>query len=51
MNEEVLMPTDTQINNALCFGWEYLGDGLFSKGDDVGYFTMKGFKKENTDEC
>lgn len=40
-------PTNKQISNSQLLGWEYLGDGLFTKGDLLGYFTQDGrFMKE-----
>ena len=39
------MPSPFRIDNCERWGWEYLGDGLFSKGDLVGWFTDNGFKK------
>jgi hypothetical protein len=43
---KISTPTQLQIDNCALFGWEYLDDGLFSKGDLLGYFTPMGFIKE-----
>jgi hypothetical protein len=41
----VITPTDKQIQNCELMGWEYLGEGLFCRGDEMGYFTAEGFEK------
>lgn len=40
------LPTEKQIEHCAGMGWRYIGDGLFARGDVVGYFTDQGFKKE-----
>jgi len=42
----MIMPTVKQLGLCAMMGWEYIGDGLFTRGDLVGYFTAEGFKKE-----
>lgn len=44
----MLIPTQKQIENCAGMGWQYLGDGLFAKGDLLGWFTENGFYKELT---
>jgi len=43
---EPVEPNSDQLRNAQSMGWEYLGDGLFSKGDLMGWFYVGGFWKE-----
>ncbi len=38
-------PTNEQIESCINWGWEYLQDGIFLKGDIVGYYTVGGFEK------
>lgn len=38
-------PTPQQLQNCKDFGWLYLEDGIFCKGDILGYFTAEGFFK------
>ena len=38
-------PTADQIRNCKSMGWEYIGDGLFIKGDVIGYFVNRNFVK------
>lgn len=38
-------PSDEQIESCVSWGWEYLEDGIFLKGDIVGYYTLDGFEK------
>ena len=42
---DLVLPKSSQIENALSMGWEYLGDGIFAKGEDLGYFTRRGFRR------
>jgi hypothetical protein len=35
-------PTDDQIENAELMGWVYHGDGIFSRGDRLGWYTVDG---------
>lgn len=43
----MILPTETQLENCLSFGWVYLNDGIFSRGESIGYFTKdRGFQKE-----
>lgn len=39
-------PTKEQLENCALMNWTYIGDGLFTKGDFIGYFTDSGFVKE-----
>ena len=43
---DLVMPTSQRIANCEACGWEYLGEGLFGKGNVIGYFTDKGFVKQ-----
>jgi len=43
---DLVMPTAQRINNCALCGWEYLGDGVFAKGELLGWFTTRGFKKQ-----
>ncbi len=36
-------PTPVQKENAGFMGWQYLGDGMFSRGDDLGGYTNAGW--------
>ena len=40
-------PTDKQINNSELMGWTYEGEGIFFRGEQIGYFTVSGFRKED----
>lgn len=40
------MPTPKQIEICSACEWEYLGDGIFAKGETMGWFTDSGFVKE-----
>lgn len=40
-----ILPTQDQIENCERFGWEYHGDGYFTNGEQIGYFTERGFIK------
>lgn len=42
----MICPTDTQIENAYLMGWQYLGDGIFIRGDQMGWFTDHGFQQD-----
>lgn len=42
---DLIIPTPQQIENTLGMGWEYLGDGIFAKNDELGYFTKRGFRR------
>ncbi len=44
--KELITPSEKQIINARTAGWEYLGDGLFANGDQLGWFTSNGFVKD-----
>lgn len=35
-------PTAEQIEAAQLLGWAYHGDGVFSRGDDLGWYTVDG---------
>jgi len=39
-------PTDEQIKRASWFGWLYTGDGVFIRGNDLGWFEGRHFKRE-----
>lgn len=43
---DLVMPTEKMVQNCASMGWEYLGDGLFGKGDVIGWFTSEGFQKK-----
>lgn len=47
--DNILDPSQKQIENCYAFGWEYIGDGLFynPQSDRIGYFTKSGFEKES----
>lgn len=36
---DLIEPTPIRIKNAASMGWEYLGDGLFSRGEQLGGWT------------
>lgn len=38
-------PTQDQIKNCKVSGWHYDGDGLFTRGDDIGWFEGRQFKR------
>lgn len=38
--------TSSQIEKAAFMGWIYEGQGLFSRGEDIGWFTESGFVRE-----
>lgn len=40
------MPTPKQLENCVRMGWAYLKDGFFERNEDLGYFTDKGFFKD-----
>lgn len=42
---DLVLPNANQLRNCASSGWDYLGDGLFAKGDHMGYFTERGFRK------
>lgn len=42
----MIMPTAKQMGRCAMMGWAYIGDGLFTRGDQIGYFTAEGFVKE-----
>lgn len=44
----MVIPTQLQIRNAYFMGWVYLGDGLFTRDELLGYFTETGFIKEDS---
>lgn len=46
----MLEPTEKQLKACEGMNWEYIGDGLFIKGDLVGWFTENGFMKVNEEE-
>lgn len=39
-------PSEKQIENCESAGWEYLGNGLFAKGELIGWFTDNGWHYE-----
>lgn len=44
------IPTEKQIINSGNMGWEYIGDGLFAKGEELGYFIEgRGWDTGNDD--
>jgi len=43
------LPTAKKIQCCAEMGWDYLGDGLFTNGDLIGWFTEKGFHKESAE--
>lgn len=44
---DIVNPTEQMIKNCAAMGWVYCGDGLFEKGDMIGWFTQSfGFQKE-----
>jgi len=42
---DLVMPKPQRIINAESMGWQYLGDGIFAKGDELGYFSRTGFRR------
>ena len=40
------LPSDIQIKHCGFMGFEYLGDGIFGRNDQIGWFTNDGFHKE-----
>jgi hypothetical protein len=38
----IILPISIVISNASGFGWEYIGDGYFTRGDHIGFFTTGG---------
>lgn len=42
----IASPTDTQIKRCIFFGWQHLGDGIFTNGEFLGYYNDSGFYKE-----
>jgi len=42
----MIKPTLDQIQKAVLMGWQYNGSGLFTRGQEKGYFTENGFFKE-----
>jgi len=36
---QVISPTVKQVTNAHSMGWQYIGDGYFARGDDIGGFV------------
>lgn len=40
------IPTDKQVDNSAGMGWSYEGEGIFTRAQQVGYFTDHGFIKE-----
>lgn len=38
-------PNENMLRNCKAMGWEYLGDGVFAKGDFIGYFVDRNFVK------
>jgi hypothetical protein len=45
MNEINKTPNPKMLRNCKAMGWEYLGDGIFAKGDVIGYFVERNFVK------
>ena len=41
-NNIITSPNNILITNASDFGWEYIGDGYFTRGDHIGFFTAGG---------
>lgn len=41
-NNIITSPTGIVISNAAGFGWEYIGDGYFSRDNHIGFFTTGG---------
>jgi len=41
-----MTPSNQQIERCAMMNWEYMGMGLFSRGEQMGWFTDKGFFKE-----
>ncbi len=39
------MPTPQQIEFCEVSGWDYLGDGIFARGEQIGWFEGREFKK------
>jgi len=39
-------PTQTQIDRCASMGWHHDGEGIFTRGQEIGYFTADGFVKE-----
>lgn len=42
----MIIPTRQQIELAALMKWVYIGDGLFGRGEEIGYYTHSGFRKE-----
>ena len=40
-----VQPSDQQIECCALMGWEYLGDGIFARGGQLGWFESSGFVK------
>tara|TARA_Y100000310_G_C20650554_1_gene799167 strand:+ start:1795 stop:1935 length:141 start_codon:yes stop_codon:yes gene_type:complete len=45
METKPIIPSEEQLHNCELMGWEYIGDGLFAKGEAIGYFTIAGWVK------
>jgi len=37
---------ERQIERCALMGWQHIGEGLFSHGQSMGWFTDRGFFKE-----
>lgn len=42
---DLILPSNKQIENTVGMGWQYLGDGIFAKDEELGYFTKQGFRR------
>ena len=42
---KAIEPNPKQIKNSAYLGWEYIGDYLFARDGEIGYFTDQGFYK------
>lgn len=40
-------PSESQLEKCKALGWEYLGDGIFVKGERMGWFEGRSFQKED----
>ena len=45
------LPSKAQIENTEFMGWQYLGDGIFSQKDQLGYFSESGWCVEDAYEA
>lgn len=42
----MVLPTEKQIENCALMSWEYIGDGIFERNGQMGWFTSNGFHKD-----